>query len=117
MMPVSLAFLGCGVATRTHTKVLTRWGGDVQRFYASRDPKLAEEYNRRFGGAGSFGSYAAAMADPRVQAVVICTPPDSHLELTLAALNAGKHVVLEKPAFLRASDFEPAREAETRAGR
>ena len=75
--PVSLAFLGCGVATRTHSKVLARWGGDVQRYYASRDPKLAEEYSRQFGGAGSFGAYAAAMTDPRVQAVVVCTPPDS----------------------------------------
>jgi UDP-N-acetylglucosamine 3-dehydrogenase len=115
--PVSLAFLGCGAATRTHSKVLSRWGGDVQRYYASRDPKLAEEYRRRFGGAGSFGSYAVAMADPRVQAVVICTPPDSHLQLTLAALGAGKHVVLEKPAFFHAVDFEPVREAEARSGR
>src|SRR5687767_5709645 len=117
MTPVSLAFLGCGVATRTHSKVLARWGGDVQRYYASRDPKLAEEYSRTLGGAGSFGSYAGAMSDPRVQAVVVCTPPDSHLELTLAALDAGKHVVLEKPAFLRAADFEPVRQAEARAGR
>jgi UDP-N-acetylglucosamine 3-dehydrogenase len=115
--PVSLAFLGCGMATRTHSKVLARWGADVQRYYASRDPKLAEEYGRRFGGAGWFGSYAAAMADPRIQAIVICTPPDSHLELTLAALDAGKHVVLEKPAFLYADDFEPAREAEARNAR
>ena len=115
--PVSLAFLGCGTATRTHSKVLARWGGDVQRYYASRDPKLAEEYSRQFGGAGSFGSYAAAMTDLRVQAVVVCTPPDSHLELTVAALNAGKHVVLEKPAFLHAADFEPALEAGARAER
>jgi UDP-N-acetylglucosamine 3-dehydrogenase len=115
--PVSLAFLGCGAATRTHSKVLARWGGDVRRFYASRDPGPAEEYSRRFGGAGWFGSYAAAMADERVQAVVVCTPPDSHLDLTLAALEAGKHVVLEKPAFLHAAEFEPVRAAETRSGR
>jgi predicted dehydrogenase len=97
--------------------VLAKWGGDVQRYYASRDPKLAEEYSRTLGGAGSFGSYAAALEDPRPQAIVICTPPDSHLELTLAALKAGKHVVLEKPAFFNAADFEPVREAEARAAR
>jgi predicted dehydrogenase len=115
--PVSVAFLGCGTATRTHTKVLARFGSDVQRYYASRDPKLADQYRRQFGGAGSFGSYAEAIADPRVQAVAVCTPPDSHLELTLAALAGGKHVVLEKPAFLHAADFEPVRAAEARSGR
>jgi predicted dehydrogenase len=115
--PIRLAFLGCGTATRTHTKVLSRWGGDVHRYYASRDARLADEYRRTLGGAGSFGSYAEAIADERIEAVAVCTPPDSHLELTLAALAAGKHVVLEKPAFLRAADFEPVREAEARSGR
>ncbi len=114
---VSLAFLGCGTATRTHSKVLSRFGGEVQRYYASRDPALAERYNREYRGAGAFGSYAAAIADPRVAAVVVATPPDSHLDLTLAALEAGKHVVLEKPAFLRASDFDPVTAAERRSGR
>jgi len=114
---VSLAFLGCGTATRTHSGVLSRFGGEVRRFYASRDPKLAEECNRKYGGAGSFGSYTDAIADSRVQAIVVCTPPDSHLELTLAALAVGKHVVVEKPAFLRAADFDPVRAAEARSGR
>src|SRR5687767_13733548 len=100
---VSLAFLGCGAATRTHSGVLSRLGDRVRRYYASRDPGLAGEYNRKYKGAGTFGSYAEAMADQRVQAMVVATPPDSHLELTLATLEAGKHVVVEKPAFLRAA--------------
>lgn len=114
---VSLAFLGCGAATRTHSGVLSRFGGQVRRYYASRDRKLADEFNRKYKGAGAFGSYAEAMADDRVQAVVVATPPDSHLELTLAALGAGKHVVVEKPAFLRAADFDAVRAAEARSGR
>ena len=114
---VSLAFLGCGAATRTHSGVLSRFGGEVSRYYASRDPKAAEEYNRKYKGAGAFGSYAEAMADQRVQAIVVATPPDSHLDLTLAAFEAGKHVVVEKPAFLRAADFVAVRAAEARSGR
>jgi UDP-N-acetylglucosamine 3-dehydrogenase len=114
--PVSLAFLGCGKATRTHSGVLSRFG-EVRRHYASRDPGSAEEFNRKYRGAGAFGSYAGAIADPAVQAVVVATPPDSHLDLTLAALEAGKHVVVEKPAFLRASDFDTVRAAEARSGR
>ncbi len=114
---VSLAFLGCGAATRTHSGVLSRFGGEVSRYYASRDPKAAGEYNQKYKGAGAFGSYAEAMADQRVQAIVVATPPDSHLDLTLAAFEAGKHVVVEKPAFLRAADFVAVRAAEARSGR
>ncbi|MBA3318163.1 MAG: Gfo/Idh/MocA family oxidoreductase [Gemmatimonadales bacterium] len=114
---VSLAFLGCGAATRTHSGVLSRFGSAVRRYYASRDSKSAEEYNRKYKGAGTFRSYAEAMADERVQAVVVATPPDSHLELALAALEARKHVVLEKPAFLRAADFDVVGSAEARSGR
>ena len=115
--PVSLAFLGCGTATRTHSGVLSRFGGQVRRFYASREWKAAHEYNRTYKGAGAFGSYAEAIRDEQVQAVVVATPPDSHLELTLAAFEAGKHVVVEKPAFLHAADFEVGRAAEARSGR
>jgi predicted dehydrogenase len=72
---------------------------------------------RRSGGAGSFGSYASALVDGGIDAVFVTTPPDSHLELTLAALAHGKNVIVEKPAFLRAADFIPVRAAETRSGR
>jgi predicted dehydrogenase len=111
-----VAFLGCGFATRIHTKRLKGMGG-VSLFYASRKLAKAEEYARKAGGAGAFGSYEAAIADPRVEVVVVATPPTSHLELTLAALAAGKHVVVEKPPFLHASDFDTVRAARDAAGR
>jgi UDP-N-acetylglucosamine 3-dehydrogenase len=114
---VDLGYIGCGVATRTHSGVLAGFGGQVRGWYASRNLALAEEYRRKYRGAGAFGSYAEAFAHPEIQAVVVATPPDSHLELTLAALAAGKHVVVEKPAFLHASDFDAVRAAEARSGR
>jgi predicted dehydrogenase len=114
---VSLAYLGCGAATRTHSGVLSRFGSEVRGYYASRNFRSAEEYNRKYRGAGAFGSYEEAIADPGIGAVVVATPPDSHLELTLVALEAGKHVVVEKPAFLRSGDFTAVRAAEARSGR
>lgn len=113
---MNLAFLGCGGVTRTHTRTLRRFG-EVRRFYASRDAARAEAWNRELGGAGAFGSYAAALADPRIDAVLVATPPDSHLELALAALAAGKHVIVEKPPFLRSSDFDAVEAAARAAGR
>lgn len=111
-----IAFLGCGKITVTHAKRLKSHDG-VSLFFASRDRAKAEGYARKLGGAGAFGSYAEAMADPRVHAVVVATPPDSHLDLALAALEAGKHVVVEKPPFMRAADFSAVRAAKERANR
>ena len=46
----------------------------------------------------------ALLADPRVEGVIICTPGDSHCEYTLAAADAGKHVLVEKPMAVTGVD-------------
>jgi predicted dehydrogenase len=115
--PLRLAFLGCGFITRVHSRHLRKVGGRFVCSYASRDTTKADEYRRRFGGVGSYGDYRAAIADPEVDAVVIAVPPRFHLELALEALAAGKHVLVEKPAFPRMADYQAVREARDRAGR
>jgi predicted dehydrogenase len=77
----------------------------------------AEAFCRRFGGQRSFGEYESAIADPAIDAVVVAVPPRFHLDLTLRALQAGKHVLVEKPAFPALADFETARSARDAAGR
>src|SRR5262245_32905888 len=99
--PLRLAFLGCGFITEVHSRHLKGFKTDIVCSYASRDRAKAEEYCRRHGGAGSYGDYAAALDDPRIDAVVVAVPPSFHLDLTLRALAAGKHVLVEKPAFPR----------------
>jgi UDP-N-acetylglucosamine 3-dehydrogenase len=115
--PVRLAFLGCGFITNVHSRNLRGLRRDVASSYASRDLKKAEEYCRRHGGVSSFADYRAAIADPSIDAVVVAVPPRFHLELTLQALEAGKHVLVEKPAFLRMEDYETVRRARDRANR
>ncbi|HWC89560.1 MAG TPA: Gfo/Idh/MocA family oxidoreductase, partial [Pirellulales bacterium] len=90
---------------------------DVRMYFASRDLAKADAFAQKYGGAGRFAGYHRAIADERVNAVVIATPPNSHLELTLAALEAGKHCVIEKPPLLRAADFDIVQTAKERAGR
>lgn len=99
-----------------HSRTLRKIGG-VQFFYASRDAGKAEACRLRYDGQRAFGSYETAVADPAVDVVVVATPTVTHRELTLLALSAGRHVIVEKPAFMRASDAGPVRDAAARAGR
>jgi predicted dehydrogenase len=112
-----IALLGCGQAARMHSKTLARVAPDVERAYASRDGARARDYQARFGGVAAFDSYDAAIADPAVDVVLVASPPPTHLPLTLQALAAGKHVIVEKPPFLRSVDFDPVIAAEAASGR
>ena len=113
-----VAFLGCGFITRVHSQHLkAALTGTIIPSFASRDRAKAEEFRRRFGGRTAFGSYDDAIADPSVDAVVIAIPPRFHLDLTQQALAAGKHVLVEKPAFLRAEDYTTVIAQRDQAGR
>jgi predicted dehydrogenase len=115
--PLRIAFLGCGFITRVHSRMLRSLAGDLVCSYASRDKGKAEAFCRDHGGAASYGDYTAAIEDPRVDAVVIAVPPRFHLDLTVQALEAGKHVLVEKPAYPRMADYRTSLEARNRAGR
>lgn len=60
----------------------------------------------QFGAAAAYGSVEELLADPAVQAVSICTRNDSHVPLAIAALRAGKSVLLEKPMAKTVADAE-----------
>jgi predicted dehydrogenase len=116
--PLRLAFLGCGFITRVHSRHLRRLGrGRIVPSYASRDRAKAEAYCARYGGAGSYADYRAAIDDPAIDAVVVAVPPAFHLDLTLRALEAGKHVLVEKPAFPSMPEYAAAAAARDRAKR
>jgi predicted dehydrogenase len=115
--PLRLAFLGCGFITGVHSRNLKALRSEIVCSYASRDADRSAEFCRRHGGAASFGDYARAIEDPAIDAVVVAVPPRFHLDLALAALAAGKHVLVEKPAFLTMADYETVRAARDRAGR
>jgi predicted dehydrogenase len=74
--------------------------------YASRSPDKAKALALQHGGAHAFGTYREAIDSPDIDVMAIVTPPSSHLEWTLAALERGKDVILEKPPVLRSTDFD-----------
>jgi predicted dehydrogenase len=98
---------------------LGRWGqnlvsnmqgkSDKLRFVAGvlRHPENAREFAERYG-IQLYDDYSRALADPRIDAVVLATPHSAHAEQIVAAAKAGKHVFTEKPFTLTTAS---AREA------
>jgi predicted dehydrogenase len=72
----------------------------------SRSLERASAFARELGFAAAYGSYDELLADESVDAVYVATPHALHVEHVTAALEAGKHVLCEKPITLRAADAE-----------
>jgi D-xylose 1-dehydrogenase (NADP+, D-xylono-1,5-lactone-forming) len=83
----------------------------------SRDKARAEEYARTWGIPHAYGSYEELLADPEIDAVYISLPNSMHVDWSIQALQAGKHVLCEKPLTRRAADAERAFDVAERAGR
>jgi D-xylose 1-dehydrogenase (NADP+, D-xylono-1,5-lactone-forming) len=83
---------------------------------ASRDAARARAYADEHGIERAHGSYDALLADPEVDAIYISLPNSLHVEWTLRALAAGKHVLVEKPFSRRAADVERVFDAAEQAG-
>jgi predicted dehydrogenase len=84
---------------------------------ASRDVARGEAFAAEHGLGRVHGSYEALLEDPDVEAVYNPLPNSLHLPWSIRALEAGKHVLCEKPLSRRAADVEEAFDAAERAGR
>ena len=84
---------------------------------ASRDAGRAEAYARERGIERAYGSYEELLADPEVEAVYISLPNSMHVEWSIRALEAGKHVLCEKPLSRHPEDVERAFDAAEKADR
>ncbi|WP_421779077.1 Gfo/Idh/MocA family protein [Hoeflea sp.] len=83
---------------------------------ASRDQSRARDLADRFGVPHAFGSYEEMLASGEVDGVYIPLPTSQHVEWSIKAADAGKHVLCEKPLALNAADIAPVIEARDRNG-
>ena len=91
------------------------WGPNLARNFAELgtltwlcdlDEELRATFAKRYPGVQVAGSFDAMLGDPAVQGVVIATPVPTHYALAKQALEAGKHVLVEKPPAMRATEID-----------
>ena len=84
---------------------------------ASRDQARADAYAREWEIPRAYGSYEALLADPEVEAIYISLPNTLHAEWSIKALDAGKHVLCEKPFSRHPEEVAASFDAAERNGR
>ena len=84
---------------------------------SSRRPEAAEADKVRWGAERAYNSYDALLGDPGIEAVYIPLPNHLHAEWTVKALEAGKHVLCEKPLALSLAEIDAIEGASRRTGR
>ena len=114
--PVRLGIIGAGRFAESHLEAFRRDGlADVVAL-CRRDPEALATARERWGVPRGFTDYRELLALDEVDAVSIVTPTDSHFRIAMDAIEAGKHVLCEKPLTLRAAESRVLLQAAERQG-
>jgi predicted dehydrogenase len=116
-MTLRIGILG---AARVATYAMIAAASDVNGVevagVAARDPERARAYARTHAIPAVYANYEALIASPEIDAVYIALPPNLHARWSIAALEAGKPVLCEKPFALSVADVEAMLTAEEDSG-
>jgi predicted dehydrogenase len=107
--PLRFAIRGSGMIAQVHARALAELG-DVAglRVMVGRNASTTAALAARYGAVAT-GDLGAVLADVEIDVVIDCGPSGTRADLAVAALRAGKHVVLEKPMALTLGDAAPVR--------
>ena len=109
--PIGFGIVGCGVIADFHANALADLPGDA-RLIGAADvrPQAAAAFAERHN-VRAFASVEELLACPDVDVVNICTPSGFHAETAVAAANAGKHIIVEKPMAITSEQLDRMQEA------
>ena len=93
---MKFGIVGTGMIAHFHAQAIEAMEGSVLHSCYNRDPEKAADFSERYG-IKNHTSLEEFLADPELEIITIGTPSGSHLEPALAAMEAGKHVICEKP--------------------
>ncbi len=115
--PIRWGIIGTGMIAGIFAEGLGKASRSTKQAVGSRSQAKASAFAAKYGFPKAHGSYEALFADPEVDAVYISTPHTNHHAETLAALRAGKHVLVEKPMAVMVAEAEEMVAAAKKAGK
>ncbi len=101
---MTVAVIGAGAWGANHVRVIATTPGCQLSVIADRDPAVAERVKKLAPDARFVTDVDQVLADKSIEAVVLATPAPTHAALAIAALEAGKHVLVEKPLAMSLRD-------------
>ncbi len=117
---VKIGFIGCGaIANKKHMQALSKIDGVEIVAFCDIIPERAEASAKEFGTPNSktYTDYKELLKDESIEVVHICTPNKSHSFITVDALEAGKHVMCEKPMAINSAEAQKMLDAAKRTGK
>ncbi len=113
---IGVAMVGCGQIAEAHLTAVASVAEARLVFAVDADAERARSAAERYDAPRWSVDYDEALADPAVDAVVLCLPHDLHLPFSVRAAEAGKHVLVEKPMALSEAEARDMVAAADRAG-
>lgn len=95
-MSYKFGIVGLGLIADFHGQAIEAMGGAVIHSCMSRSRDKVEAFSDKFDCKG-YTSLSDMLKDPDLNIVTVCTPSGNHLEISLEIINAGKHLIVEKP--------------------
>ena len=112
MKKLGAAIIGCGWVAEEYVKAFQKDERSEVRALVSRNPANAERYRDSYNLQCAIETDAAKMLERKdVDIVAVCTPHNAHTQYVVAAAEAGKHIIIEKPVALTPEDVYKQRQA------
>ncbi|HLZ06961.1 MAG TPA: Gfo/Idh/MocA family oxidoreductase, partial [Chloroflexota bacterium] len=116
-MTLNVAVIGAGNISRAHLAALKESDASTVVGLFDADRSRADRRSAEFGIGQVYGAWEDLLGDANVQVVAVLVPPDLHQRFSIEALQAGKHVVCEKPMASNLAECDAMIDAARRADR
>lgn len=118
MKTINVAVIGCGnIANSAHIPSYMENKNAKIKYFCDIIEERAQDAVKKYECGQAITDYMVALNDPEIDAVSVCTPNDVHAKISIEALNAGKHVLCEKPSARTYEEALTMQEAQKRTGK